>query len=133
MPLERASQGFKDVSMSFGRNPINDDVITIKDRNAIARSLRNIVFTRPGEKFFRPKFGSKVSESLFENLTGSVALSIRDEIDRSITNYEPRVDLRKVKVTPNYGSNELNVTIVYNIIGVDTPPQQLDFVLLPNR
>ena len=56
MPIERASQGFKDVSMSFGRNPINDDVITIKDRNAIARSLRNIVFTRPGEKFFNPNF-----------------------------------------------------------------------------
>ena len=74
-----------------------------------------------------------MSDSLFENLTGSVALSIRDEIDRSITNYEPRVDLRRVKVTPDYSKNELNVTIVYTIIGVDTPPQQLDFVLLPNR
>ena len=61
MPIEGASQGFKDVSMSFGRNPINDDVITIKDRNAIARSLRNIVFTRPGEKFFNPNFGSRLS------------------------------------------------------------------------
>tara|TARA_A100001391_G_scaffold186042_1_gene154979 strand:+ start:50 stop:451 length:402 start_codon:yes stop_codon:yes gene_type:complete len=133
MPTERENSGFIDVSMSFVRNPLNNDIVTLKDRNAIARSLRNIVFTRPGEKFFRPKFGSKVSDSLFENLTGSVALSIRDEIDRSITNYEPRVDLRRVKVTPDYSKNELNVTIVYTIIGVDTPPQQLDFVLLPNR
>ena len=133
MPTERENSGFIDVSMSFVRNPLNNDIVTLKDRNAIARSLRNIVFTRPGEKFFRPNFGSKVSDSLFENLTGSVALSIRDEIDRSITNYEPRVDLRRVKVTPDYGKNELNVTIVYTIIGVDTPPQQLDFVLLPNR
>ena len=133
MPIERASQGFKDVSMSFGRNPINDDVITIKDRNAIARSLRNIVFTRPGEKFFNPNFGSRVSDSLFENLSGAVALAIRDEIDRSITNYEPRVELRRVKVTPNPQANEMNVTIVYRIIGVDSPPQRLEFVLLPTR
>ena len=133
MPQQRVKRKFKDISMSFETNPLNDDLVSLSDTTAIARSIRNIVFTRPGEKFFRPKFGSKVSDSLFENLTGSVALSIRDEIDRSITNYEPRVDLRRVKVTPDYGKNELNVTIVYTIIGVDTPPQQLDFVLLPNR
>ena len=133
MPIERASQGFKDVSMSFGRNPINDDVITIKDRNAIARSLRNIVFTRPGEKFFNPTFGSRVTESLFDNVSGVAALTIRDEIDRSITNYEPRVQLRSVKVKPNFDDNEMNVTIVYTIIGIDSPPQRLDFALLPNR
>lgn len=117
--------------MSFGRNPLNNDLITIKDRNAIARSLRNIVFTRPGEKFFNPNFGSRISESLFENVSGSTALAIKDEIDRSITNYEPRVELQRVKVTPNYGSNEMNVTIVYTITGVDSPPQRLEFVLLP--
>ena len=133
MPTERENSGFIDVSMSFVRNPLNNDIVTLKDRNAIARSLRNIVFTRPGEKFFRPKFGSKVSESLFENLSGSVALSIRDEIDRSITNYEPRVQLRSVKVKPNFDDNEMNVTIVYTIIGIDSPPQRLDFALLPNR
>ena len=133
MPIEGANQGFKDVSMSFGRNPINDDVITIKDRNAIARSLRNIVFTRPGEKFFNPNFGSRISESLFDNVNGSTALAVRDEIKRSIENYEPRVDLIRVKVTPDYAGNALNVTIVYFVTGIDSPPQQLDFVLLPTR
>tara|TARA_R100001509_G_C4776783_1_gene184926 strand:- start:226 stop:627 length:402 start_codon:yes stop_codon:yes gene_type:complete len=133
MPTERENSGFKDVSMSFRRNPINNDIITLKDQSAIARSLRNIVFTRRGEKFFQPKFGSRVTDSLFENISGSTALTIRDEIDRSITNYEPRVELRRVKVTPNPQANEMNVTIVYRIIGVDSPPQSLEFVLLPTR
>ena len=133
MPQQRVSQSFKDISMSFETNPLNDDLIALKNSSAIARSIRNIVFTQPGEKFFNPEFGSRVSESLFENLTGSVALSIRDEIDRSITNYEPRVDLRRVKVTPDYGKNELNVTVKYKISGIDIPPPQLEFVLLPTR
>ena len=61
-------------------------------------------------------------------------MCIRDsEIKRSIENYEPRVDLIKVKVTPDYGGNALNVTIVYFVTGIDSPPQQLDFVLLPTR
>ena len=133
MPIERANQGFKDISMSFARNPLNNDLIGLKDNNAITRSLRNIVFTRPGEKFFNPNFGSRVSDSIFENVSGAVALSIRDEIDRTITNYEPRVKLRSVRVKPDFGNNEMNVTIVYTIVGIDSPPQRLDFALLPNR
>ena len=68
MPIERVSQGFKDISMTFQSNPLNDDLIAIKNENAIARSLRNIVFTTPGEKFFNQSFGSRITESLFENI-----------------------------------------------------------------
>ena len=119
--------------MSFERNPLNDDLIGLKNTNAIARSLRNIVFTRPGEKFFDPDFGSRITESLFENMDEVSALAIRDEIEFSITNFEPRVNLIEVRVTPNFTNNEMNATIVYQIVGIDVPPQQLDFVLLPTR
>ena len=50
MPLERVSQKFKDISMSFQSNPLTFDLIALKDANAIARSIRNIITTRPGEK-----------------------------------------------------------------------------------
>ena len=66
MPLERVSQGFKDISMSFKANPLNDDLIALKNANAISRSIRNSVFTVPGEKFFQPEFGSRVPQSLLE-------------------------------------------------------------------
>ena len=133
MPQERISRQFKDLSMSFKTNPLNDDLIGLKNTNAIARSLKNIVFTQPGEKFFHPDFGSKISESLFEIVDDSSAITIRDEIRSSIINYEPRVKLGQVFVKPNPGENEMNVTITYEIVGVDIPPQQLDFVLLPTR
>ena len=133
MPLERVKQEFKDVSMSFKVNPLNDDLIALKNSSAIARSIRNIVFTRPGEKFFNPNFGSRVSESLFENVDNSSAIVIRDEIRNSIKNFEPRVKLLNVFVRPNSQFNEMHVTIEYEIIGIDVPPQQLEFVLLPTR
>ena len=133
MPLERVKQEFKDISMSLKVNPLNDDLIALKNSSAIARSIRNIVFTRPGEKFFNPNFGSRVSESLFENVDNSSAIVIRDEIRNSIKNFEPRVKLLNVFVRPNSQFNEMNVTIEYEIIGIDVPPQQLEFVLLPTR
>ena len=87
MPLERVSQGFKDISMTFQSNPLNDDLIALKNENAIARSIRNIVFTLPGEKFFNPSFGSDISASLFENIDSITANIIEGEIRTSINNY----------------------------------------------
>ena len=119
--------------MSFETNPLNDDLIALKNTTAIARSIRNIVFTRPGEKFFNPDFGSRITESLFENMDEVSALEIRDEIENSIKNFEPRVNVREVRVVPDFTNNEMHATIVYEIVGIDVPPQQLDFVLLPTR
>ena len=133
MPQQRVSQSFKDISMSFETNPLNSDLIALKNTSAIARSLRNIVFTQPGEKFFQPEFGSRVTESLFDIADGVSASSIRDEIRSSIINYEPRVKLLDVTVIPNPREYEMNVTIEYEIVGRDISAQQLDFVLLPTR
>ena len=80
MPLERISQGFKDISMTFQRHPLTDDLIALKNEQAIARSLRNIVFTTPGEKFFNETFGSRISNALFDNVDDISASLIIDEI-----------------------------------------------------
>ena len=133
MPQQRVKRKYKDISMSFENNPLNDDLVSLNDTSAIARSLRNIVFTQPGEKFFNPDFGSRISESLFENVDEVSALAIEDEIKSSIINFEPRVNLSFVNVKPNPDDNEMNVTIEYEITGIDVPPQQLEFVLLPTR
>ena len=133
MPLERVSQGFKDISMTFQSNPLNSDLITLKNESAIARSVRNIVFTLPGEKFFNENFGSRVSKSLFENIDEISASIINDEITNSINNFESRVNLIDVQTTPNYDNNAFDVIITYRIIGADVPAQQLQFVLQPTR
>ncbi len=133
MPLERVSSGFKDVSMSFQANPLNFDLIGLKNENAIARSVRNIVFTLPGEKFFDEDFGSRISASLFENIDEISANIINDEIRQSIINYEPRVNLLDVITNPNFDNNAFDVIIIYEIIGADIPPQELQFALQSTR
>ena len=133
MPIERVSQGFKDISMTFQSNPLNDDLIAIKNENAIARSLRNIVFTTPGEKFFNQSFGSRITESLFENIDEITATIIVDEIRQSIDNYEPRVEVDDVRAFPDYENNSFDVIIVYSVIGSQVPSQELQFVLQSSR
>jgi len=119
--------------MSFQANPLNEDLIALKNANAIARSVRNIVFTLPGEKFFEPSFGSRITQSLFENIDEITASVITDELRESIENYEPRVQLIDVKAFPDYDNNAFDVTIVYEIIGIEIPAQELQFVLQSSR
>ena len=133
MPVERVSRGFKDISMSFQINPINNDIIGVKNDTAIARSIRNLIFTVPGERFFNENLGSKVSQTLFDTVDDISASAIRDEIEETIIQYEPRVKLNNVKVKPNYDNHEFDVTIIYDVIGIAALTQQLNFALQSTR
>ena len=133
MPVERVSKGFKDLSSSFQTNPLSNDLLGIKNETAIARSIRNLVLTQQGERPVNSILGSKVSGLLFENLDEITGSAIRDEIRTTINNFEPRVNLLEVKVLPDYDGYEYNVTIRYEIVGIDVSAQQLAFALQPTR
>ena len=119
--------------MSFKVNPLNDDLIAIKNQTAIARSLRNLVLTVPGERFFNEDIGSNVNNLLFEPFGPSTASEIEDEIKSTIENFEPRVELINLVVEANIDSYEFDVTITYKIIGIEPVGQQLSFALQPAR
>ena len=133
MPVERVSRGFKDISMSFEVNPINNDIIGVKNDTAIARSIRNLIFTVPGERFFNQDLGSKVSQILFDTVDDISASAIRDEIEDTIIKYEPRVKFKDIRVKPDFDNYTFDVTIVYDIVGIDALTQQLNFALQPTR
>ena len=133
MPVQRISRSFKDISMSFQVNPLTDDLIAIKNQTAISRSLRNLVLTSPGERFFNNDLGSRVNELLFENVDDLTASSVKSEIENTIKNFEPRVKLLTTRVSANLDSNEFDVIITYEIIGIDAQSQQLSFALQPTR
>jgi phage baseplate assembly protein W len=133
VPVQRISKSFKDISASFQVNPLTNDLIAIKNTTAIARSLRNLVLTTPGERFFNENLGSQVNNLLFENVDDVTAMSVRQEIINVIENYEPRVKLLSVSVNANIDSYSMDVVIAYQVIGIDIPPQELSFVLIPTR
>ena len=133
MPLERVSQGFKDISASFQINPLNSDLIAVTNANAIARSVRNLILTKKGEKPFEPNLGSGVYDLLFENMDKQTATVIRDEIILVLENYEPRISIIEVLVKPNYDEASMDVTLQYEIVGIDVPTQELTLALEPTR
>ena len=128
-----ASRTFKDINLSFKRHPVTNDVVAIRDEDAIKRSVKNIVFTILGEKPFQPNFGSVINESLFDLSTNLNEVRVTDEITTALVNYEPRISNIDVTVSVYPDSNELNATVQYDIIGVPSPTQEVDVLLFPAR
>ena len=128
-----ASRAFKDINLSFKRHPVTNDLVTIRDEDAIKRSVKNIIFTILGEKPFEPNFGSVINDALFDLDTNLNDIRIQDEITSSLKEYEPRISNIIVTVTVAPDTNEMNCTVQYDIVGLSTPPQEVDVLLFPAR
>ncbi len=128
-----ASRAFKDINLSFKRHPVTNDVVTIRNEDAIKRSVRNIIFTILGEKPFEPNFGSVINESLFDLNTSLNEIRVSDEIRSSLLIYEPRISNVDVTVTVAPDTNEMNCTVQYDITGIPAPTQEVDVLLFPAR
>lgn len=133
MPVQNVSKSFKDISLSFLRHPVTNDIAVLKNEDAIKRSVVNLVRTKIGERFFNSLLGSNVEGYLFELANSDLVDPIQEEITILINNFEPRVNLRSVNVELLLDDNELNISIVYDIVGLPVPTQAISFILQPTR
>ena len=129
----RVSRSYKDISLSFDPHPITKDLPVLKNENAIRRSVRNLVQTIPGERFFNPILGSSVSENLFGIINFGTSTLIKEEILTTIENFEPRVNNVNVQVDFRPDLNNFDVTIFFDIVGQELPPQEFSFILEATR
>jgi len=137
MAITRISRAFKDISLSFKRHPVTNDIGVLKNADAIKRSVRNLVQTIPNERFFNSTIGSDVRGLLFENVPGFVdfgtASIIEKQIQTTIENYESRIDNLEVNVDPRPDQNEYEVVVIFDIVGQDFPSQEFSFILKATR
>lgn len=106
---------FSDIDFSFTKKPVTGDVALSYDAQAVIRSIRNILSTRPYEKLFNPKFGSNVDALLFELVSPLTSAALETEVVNAIKNYEPRAKLQKVVVKAMPNTNTYSVTITFFI------------------
>ena len=133
MAIQRKSRAFKDISLSFSPHPVTRDLPVLVNERAISRSLRNLVETITTERFFNSLIGTELRDSLFENFTPLTVTVLEDQIRATIANYEPRVDNVSIEVIGLPDQNDLEVKVLFDIVGLDLPIQSFSFILEPTR
>ena len=133
MAIQRKSRAFKDISLTFSPHPVTRDLPVLVNERAISRSVRNLVETIPTERFFNSLIGTELRDSLFENFTPLTVTVLEDQIRATIANYEPRVDNVSIEVIGLPDQNDLEVKVLFDIVGLDLPIQSFSFILEPTR
>jgi len=126
-------QTFKDLSVTFKKHPVTDDLVQVKDKAAIVQAIQGILLTRKGERPFQPELGCDVQNMLFEPLDYASAGTIKQEIRETIDRYEPRVTVTKLDCTPDFDNNGYNVEMLYTIVGREDVPVGIEFILERTR
>ena len=127
------SRSFKDISLSFTRHPVTNDLTVLRNEDSIKMSVMNLVRTRIGERFFNNLLGTSIEKSLFEIQNSEMTVFLEQEITNLLNNYEYRIKLNNVVVNSELDSNDLNVSISYDIVGMPFPTQKIEFILQPTR
>ena len=124
---------FKDLSVTFKKHPVTDDLVAVKDKAAIVQAITGILLTRKGERPFQPELGCDIQNLLFEPLDYASAGSIKQEIKETIDRYEPRVSVTEIVCQPDFDNNGYNVQLQYTIVGRDDVPVGVEFILERTR
>ena len=124
---------FRDVSITFKKHPVTDDVVVSKDDAAIKQAIGNLLLTNKGERLFNPDYGADLRSLLFEPFDYATAALIKENIVYSIKRYEPRIAIGSLKCYPDYDNNGFDVEMTYEIRGYDAPPVTVGFFLTRTR
>lgn len=127
------SRAFKDISLSFTRSPITNDVVPLRNEDAIKKSVINLCRTRLTDRFFNELLGTSIEDALFELVGEDIGVSLEEEIKSLLNNFEPRIKLTQVNIEDDIDENGLYITIRYNIVGLPFPEQNIEFLLQPSR
>ena len=128
--LGKVSRSFKDISFNFTKNPITNDIVVLKNEEAIKQSVKNLVLTKVGERPFRPLLGTDTTSYLFDLSTNISENTLIEKIERVLLENEPRITLERIEATAQVDSNGFEVLIDYNIVGLPSEVQNLSFILV---
>ena len=126
-------QTFKDLSVTFKKHPVTDDLVTVKDKSAIIQSITGLLLTKKGERPFQPDLGCDIQTVLFEPLDYASAAMIKSEVLSTLNQYEPRISVVDIECNPDYNNNGYNVELTFRRIGRDDAPVAVDFFLERTR
>ena len=125
------SKSFRDFSLTFEKNAVTNDILSLKNEAAIKESVKNIVLYNFYEKPFDPFFGGNILGLLFENSTPTMVLEVKNRIEKSIEIHEPRVTAVSVQVQFEEDRNELNCKIQYLILGISPKFDDISIAFKP--
>jgi len=125
------SKSFRDFSLTFEKNAVTNDVLSLTNESAIKAAVKNIVLYNFYEKPFDPYFGGNILGLLFENASPELENDLTERLINAVNLHEPRVAVIDVLTKWEENRNQLDVSIEYVILGIPPIQDSVDVALKP--
>lgn len=112
---QRSTARYKDFYTNLDSHPVRKDLFVLTDADAVKNSIKNLIFTNFGERFFKPNLGCGIKRTLFENIAPETTAIVQDSVVNTIRNYEPRVDYLNVNVGAIPDDHSFVLTITFSL------------------
>jgi len=119
---------FTDLNLDFKIHPSTKRLVLSKDDLAVQRAVGHLLLTNRGERLFQPEIGCDIRNMLFEPATVSTAVDMKNIIENTIENFEPRVNVIKVDISPSVDRNSYDISLKFSVINQSTV-RSLEFTL----
>lgn len=110
----------RDLDLSLKIHPIRKDIIPLKDDAAIKNAVRNLIITNFYERPFGDDKGANLGGLLFEPAGYVTEIRLRDNIERVLQKYEPRIQTNGITIFDNADENAYNVIVNFRIKEFDS-------------
>ena len=127
--IRARTKPYSDFDFPFKKHPVTKDVPIKRDVEAVKQSVRNILLTRRGEKFFDPDFGGSLTEFLFENFDPIVEAEMNQRIVNTLRNYEPRVKVLNIEIEDLSERNALHLRLEVQILSPENLTTDIEFII----
>jgi hypothetical protein len=84
-------------------------IALVSREREIEEAIRLILGTAPGERPMRPEFGCRIHDFIFGTADGTTANDVGVEVRRSLSRWEPRIEVQDVVVS----FDPLDQTVLY--------------------
>jgi phage baseplate assembly protein W len=130
--VAQVTRKYKDLDLAFTMHPVRKDVNKHVDDLAVINSVKNLISTSRYERPFQPQLGSGVRGLLFEQMDSITASALKREIRQTLDNFEPRVAVQDVAISPDFDNNGFKVGMTFLIVN-RTEPITIQFFLQRDR
>jgi phage baseplate assembly protein W len=76
-------------------------IALVREGRELEEAMRIILLTYPGERPMRPEFGSRIRDFVFRESSPEMFAALAHEVRSSLRRWEPRVEVRDVRVQPD--------------------------------
>lgn len=123
---------YSDLDISFKSHPFTGDLRTVSNIDSIKQSLKTLLYTKFGERPFRPNLGTKLGNLLFKQLDQITKIELDTEIRNVIQNWEPRININDLQINDKPDDNAIEIALIFSMLNI-SEPIKIDIILHRTR